>query len=66
MELLGDKGHMESDFFSFGDSVISVQDMCMVCAGRTVGSEIVLDARNGTPMCCESCGISLLVVWRLC
>ena len=49
MELLGDKGHMESDFFSFGDSVISVQDMCMVCAGRTIGSEIVLDAPDGTP-----------------
>ena len=48
MELLGDKGHMESDFFSFGDSVISVQDMCLVCAGRTVGSEIILDALDGT------------------
>ena len=27
---------------------VSVQDMCMVCAGRTVGSEIVLDAPDGT------------------
>ena len=24
-----------------------VQDMCMVCAGRTVGSEIILDAPDG-------------------
>ena len=27
---------------------MSVQDMCMVCAGRTVGLEIVLDTPDGT------------------
>ena len=26
----------------------SVQDRCMVCARRTIGSEIVLDATDGT------------------
>jgi hypothetical protein len=28
---------------------IMVQDRCMVCAKRTIGSEIVLDALDGTP-----------------
>ena len=27
---------------------MSVQDRCMVCARRTIGSEIVLDTLNGT------------------
>jgi hypothetical protein len=27
----------------------SVQDRCMVCAKHTVGSEIILDAPDGTP-----------------
>jgi hypothetical protein len=26
-----------------------MQDRCMVCAKRTIGSEIVLDAPDGTP-----------------
>jgi hypothetical protein len=30
--------------------LVSVQDRCMVCAKRTVGSEIILDAPDGTPM----------------
>ena len=28
--------------------LVSVQDRCMVCARRTLGSEIVLDATDGT------------------
>ena len=47
MELLGDVGRVESLFFSFGDSV-SLQDGCMVCARRTIGSEIILNAPDGT------------------
>ena len=27
---------------------MSVQDRCMVCARRTIGSEIILDAPDGT------------------
>ena len=64
MELLGDKGHMESDFFSFGDSVISVQDMCMVCPGRTVGLEIVLDAPDGTTRRRGPSGSFFQSIWR--
>ena len=29
--------------------LLSVQDRCMVCAERTIGSEIILDAPDGTP-----------------
>ena len=46
---LGDVGQVEARFGPFGDSVILVQDRCTVCTERTIGSEIVLDARNGTP-----------------
>jgi hypothetical protein len=49
MELLGDVDHVESHFSPFGDLLVSVQDMCMVCAKRTIGSIIVLDAPDGTP-----------------
>ena len=48
MELLGDgvmwdlvSVHLETVF-------VSVKDSCMVCAKRTIGSEIVLDAPIGT------------------
>jgi hypothetical protein len=44
MELLGEVGHVESCFGSFGDSVVSVQDRCMVCVKCTMGSEIVMEA----------------------
>jgi hypothetical protein len=27
--------------------IVSVQDRCIVCANRTIGSEIVLEAPNG-------------------
>ena len=46
MELLGNKGHVESRYGPYGDGV---QDSCMVCAKLTLGSEIVLDAPDATP-----------------
>ena len=49
MELLGDVGYVESHLFPYGDSLVSVQDRCMVCARRTIGSEIILDTPDGTP-----------------
>ena len=30
--------------------LIFTQDKCTVCAERTIGSEIILDAPDGTPM----------------
>jgi hypothetical protein len=29
--------------------LVSVQDWCMVCIKRTIGSEIILDTSAGTP-----------------
>ena len=49
MELLGDVGLVESRFGPFGDSVGVGANPCTVCAKRTIGSEIVLDAPDGTP-----------------
>jgi hypothetical protein len=49
MELLGDVGHKESCFGPFRMVLMSVQDSCTVCAMRTIGSEIILDAAGTTP-----------------
>jgi hypothetical protein len=49
MELLGDVGQVESHFFPFGEMLALVQDCCIVCAKHIIGSEIVLDAPDGTP-----------------
>ena len=49
MLLQGDVGQVEAHFGLFGDSVISMQDRCMVCAKCTIGSEIALGTPNGTP-----------------
>ena len=48
MELLGDVGYVDLTSFHLEIVVVSVQDRCMVCAGRTILSEIVLDATDGT------------------
>jgi hypothetical protein len=49
MVLLGDKAQMEAYFGLFGAVLVSVQDRCTVCAKCTIASEIVLEARDGTP-----------------
>ena len=49
MELLGDVGHLESRSVRSEMALVLVQDRCTVCAERTMGSEIVLDAPDGTP-----------------
>jgi len=46
MVLLGDEAEVEAHFDLFGDSANLDADWCMVCAERTLGSEIVLDAPN--------------------
>jgi len=35
--------------FSLETVLVSVQDRSTVCAKRTIGSEIILDAPDGTP-----------------
>jgi hypothetical protein len=42
-------GHVESRFGPLETVLLSVQDRCMVCTKRTIGSEIILDAFDGTP-----------------
>ena len=49
MELLGDVGHVESHSVRLEMVLVLVQDRCTVCAQRTIGSDIVLDAPEGTP-----------------
>ena len=50
MVLLCDEAKVEAHFSPFGDSVlILTQDRCMVRTERTIGSEIILDAPDGTP-----------------
>jgi hypothetical protein len=49
MVILGDIGHVESHFNSFGDYGSVGADRCTVCAKCTIGTEIILDASDGTP-----------------
>ena len=49
MELLGDEGHVESRLVRLERALVLMEDRCMDCAKRTIGSDIVLDAPDGTP-----------------
>ena len=49
MDLLGDVGHVESRSVCLEMVLALMQDMCMVCAKRTIGLEIILVAPDGTP-----------------
>jgi hypothetical protein len=65
MELLCDVGQVESLISIHLETVlVSVQESCTVCAKRTIGSEILLDAPDGTPRGQGSCGCSLQSAWR--
>ena len=50
MEILGDVGDVEY-LISINLEIVLIltQDRCSVCAECTIGSEIVLDAPDGTP-----------------
>ena len=48
MVLLCDKAQVEAHFGPLVDSANPDADSCTVCAKRTIGSEIVLDAPDGT------------------
>jgi hypothetical protein len=49
MEVLGDEARVEALFCSFGDSANLHVESSTVCAECNIGSEIILDAPNGTP-----------------
>ena len=48
-QLLGDVGHVEYRSVRLEMVLVFVQDRGTVCAKRTIGSDIVLDAPVGTP-----------------
>ena len=45
---LGDEAQVEARFGLSDIVLILTQDRCVVCTSRTIGSEIVLDALDGT------------------
>ena len=49
MVLLRDEAQVEDCFGLLGDSANLNVDWCTVCAKCTIGSEIILDAPDGTP-----------------
>ena len=49
MELLGDMDHEESRSVHLGMVLVLVQEKCTVYAKPTIGSDILLDASDGTP-----------------
>jgi len=49
MELLADVGHVEYRSVRLEMVLVLVQDSCMVCSKCTIGSDILLDAPDGTP-----------------
>ena len=49
MKLLGDVGHVESRSVCLEMVLVLMKDRCTVCAKRTIGSDIVLDAPDETP-----------------
>ena len=49
IELLGDVGNVESRLVRLEMVSVLVQDSCVVCTERTIGSKIVLDALDRTP-----------------
>ena len=66
MELLGDVGHVEPVLIRLEIVLVLVQDRGMVCAERTLGSEIVLDAPDGSPRRRGSCRILFWSIRRHC
>ena len=49
IELLGDVGHVESGLVRLKMVLVLMEAWCTVCAKRTIGSGIILDAPDGTP-----------------
>ena len=45
----GDEAQVEARFGLLDIELILTQDRCTVCVERTIGSDIVLDAPDGTP-----------------
>ena len=63
---LGDEAQVEARFGHSDMVLILMQDRCTVCVECTIGLDIILDAPDGTPRRCGSCGMSLVSSWRQC
>ena len=63
---LGDEAQVEARFGLSDIVLIKTQDRCTICVERTIGSDIILDAPDGTLRRRGSYGISLLSVLRKC
>jgi hypothetical protein len=46
---LGDELKWKLVLVHFEAVLVSMQEWCTICAKRTIGSEIILDAPDGTP-----------------
>jgi hypothetical protein len=64
MELLGEWVMANLVLVGSERVLVSVQDMCMVCAECTVGLVTILDKTNGTPRLRGSSGSSFQSIWR--
>ena len=62
MVLLCDEAQVIACFGPLGDTADA--DRCTVCAKRTIGLEVILDAPNGTPRGQGSSGSLFQSVWR--
>ena len=49
MELQGEVSRVESRSVRLEMVLVLMEDRCTVCVKRTIGSDIVLDAPDGTP-----------------
>jgi hypothetical protein len=66
MDLLGDVVTWNLVLVHLEIVLVSVQDSCIVCTERSIGSDVSLDAPNGTPTRRGSCGRSFWSAWRYC
>jgi hypothetical protein len=64
MELLGDVAHVNLVLVHLGMVLVLGQDRFMACVKPTIGSEIILDAPDDTPMLRGSSGSSFCSIWR--
>ena len=66
MVLLGDKAQVKLVLVHLEIVRILLQNRCMVCAERNIGSENVLDTPDGTPRFHGSCGFLFRSGWTQC
>ena len=61
---LGDVAQVEARFGLLEIVLILTQDRCTVCVERTIGSKIILDTPDDTPMSRGRSGSLFWSIWR--